>query len=33
MRAIGLRDRLEARGLEVILPNEHDRIKIHDVQF
>jgi aspartate racemase len=28
-----LRDRLEARGLEVIVPGEQDRIRIHDIQF
>jgi aspartate racemase len=28
-----LRDRLEARGLEVIVPGEQDRITIHDIQF
>jgi aspartate racemase len=28
-----LRDRLEARGLEVIVPGEPDRTTIHDIQF
>jgi aspartate racemase len=28
-----LRDRLEARGLEVIIPDESDRTTIHDIQF
>jgi aspartate racemase len=28
-----LRDRLEARGLEVIVPGEADRTTIHDIQF
>ena len=28
-----LRDRLEARGLEVIVPGQPDRTTIHDIQF
>jgi aspartate racemase len=28
-----LRDRLEARGLEVIVPGEPDRTTLHDIQF
>ena len=28
-----LRDRLEARGLDVIVPDEPDRTTIHDIQF
>jgi aspartate racemase len=28
-----LRDRLEARGLEVIVPREPDRTTVHDIQF
>lgn len=28
-----MRDRLEARGLEVIVPGEPDRTTIHDIQF
>ena len=26
-------DRLESSGLEVVVPGEHDRTKVHDIQF